>query len=119
MKASAQKVPTRFTAETMYEVPIPVVSVAWLPGSTAQEIERFKTRLLCQMFNEPENAALHQSLQLAAEEAASLAWLTPFPLLVLPILLDEKVQVARAQAARQERIRRRSQVIFAHSIQGD
>ena len=38
----------------------------------------------------------------------SLAWFTPFPLLVFPVLLEEKAEAARLQEARQRQIRRRS-----------
>ena len=45
----------------------------------------------------------------AANEAAALAWLTPFPLLVLPALLDEKAEAARRQAERQQTVTKRGQ----------
>lgn len=51
----------------------------------------------------------------AAEEAASLAWASPFPLLVLPELVKEKVAAARAQAERQARIWRQSTALLAEA----
>ncbi len=48
------------------------------------------------------------ALQHAANDAASMAWASGFPLLVFPELLEERVSVARDQAARQDHIRRRS-----------
>jgi hypothetical protein len=49
----------------------------------------------------------------ASHEAASLAWATDYPLLVFPGLLEEKVELARCRAARQEYIRRRSAALLA------
>jgi hypothetical protein len=46
------------------------------------------------------------------EAAASLAWLTPYPLLILPVLLEEKAREARRQAQRQSDIQNRSETIL-------
>jgi len=43
-------------------------------------------------------------LRRAANEAAALAWVTTFPLLVFPVLFEEKTALAVRQAARQARI---------------
>jgi hypothetical protein len=47
-------------------------------------------------------------LRRAADDAASLAWTTPFPLLVLPELFSEKAAEACVQSQRQRDIRQRS-----------
>jgi hypothetical protein len=47
----------------------------------------------------------------AADEAASIAWATTYPLLVLPVLLEEKLSVARRKAELQRSIYLRSQAI--------
>ncbi len=52
-------------------------------------------------------------LRRAANEAAALAWLTPYALLVFPTLLEEKAQAARHQTLRQAGIRRRSRNLLA------
>jgi hypothetical protein len=44
----------------------------------------------------------------AANEAAALAWVTGYPLLVFPGLFDEKVDTALARAARQQCVIRRT-----------
>jgi len=44
----------------------------------------------------------------AANEASALAWTTPFPLLMLPGLLEEKVRSARRQAEQQKIVFKRS-----------
>ena len=40
----------------------------------------------------------------AANEAAALAWATLYPLLVFPVLFEEKIEAALRQAERQARI---------------
>ena len=47
-------------------------------------------------------------LRRAADDAASLAWTTPFPLLVLPELFSEKAAEACVRSQRQRDIRQRS-----------
>ena len=44
----------------------------------------------------------------AANDAAALAWTTPYPLLLFPVLLEEKAAAGRIQALRQKGIRQRS-----------
>jgi hypothetical protein len=44
-------------------------------------------------------------LRRAANEAAGLAWFTPFPLLFFPGLLEEKARAALRQGARQRYVR--------------
>ncbi len=55
---------------------------------------------------------LNAPLRRAANEAASLAWVTPFPLLFFPTLLEEKARTARRQQARQKRIRQQSRTLL-------
>ena len=76
------------------------------------ELERFKRRLLRELLNQNTNPELTAPLRRAANEAAALAWLTPYPLLVFPALLEEKVQRARQQNLRQARIRQRSRKLL-------
>jgi hypothetical protein len=83
------------------------------PATQETELEQLKQRLLDQLLSEdhePEFAAL---LRHAANEAASLAWATPYPLLVFPALAEEKTQAARRQIIRQRRIHRRSRILLA------
>ena len=61
------------------------------------------------------NADLATRYHRAAAEAATLAWMTPYPLLVLPVLLEEKLHTARLEAERQKEIRGRSQVLMARA----
>lgn len=79
-------------------------------------LEALKERLLRRSLEAPEARGLTERLRWAAEDAASLAWATAFPLLVLPELVEEKLEAARRQAARQERIRRRSAALLARTV---
>ena len=74
-----------------------------------------KERLLRVHLARTESDALKPAVQRAADEAASLAWATPYPLLVLPELVEEKVAAARAQAERQARIYRQTAALFAEA----
>ena len=58
---------------------------------------------------------LQVGLRRAAAEAESLAWLTPAPLLVLPVLFEEKVREARFYATRQAELRESSREWLALS----
>src|SRR5262245_31466317 len=49
----------------------------------------------------------------AVGEAEALAWSTPYPMLFLPELVEEKVAAARTYASRQESILRRQQQALA------
>ena len=51
---------------------------------------------------------LNVLIRRAANEASAIAWTTPFPLLVLPTLLEEKVRRARRQAEHQKAVFKRS-----------
>jgi hypothetical protein len=67
--------------------------------------EHLKAGLVKQLLGETSNASAHKTLNLAANEAAALAWTTPYPLLVLPALLSEKASEVRQHRLRQEQIR--------------
>ena len=84
---------------------------AW-SQSTVSALERLKGRLLEERLRECPDSIVHRYLRRAAEEAASLAWITPWPLLVLPVLLAEKFDQACRQAQRQREIRNRSRAIM-------
>lgn len=80
------------------------------------ELEQLKHRLLSGMLNETPEPRYNAPLRRAANDAASLAWATEYPLLFLPVLLEEKAQVARKQARREERIQARSRLIIYRAI---
>jgi hypothetical protein len=77
------------------------------------ELERLKNRLLREKLDdvwEPEKNSL---LRRAANEAASLAWVSPYPLLVFPLLFEEKVAAELARLERQERVYQVSRDLLA------
>ena len=105
MKAEYRRVPTRFGPETRFELrPAPL---APFRATEPTELERLKNRLLLERLEETE-PGLGAYLRRAANEAAALAWVTAFPLLVFPGLFEEKAAVAARQVERQDNIRRRS-----------
>ena len=103
MNAKYQRVPTRFAPETQFEVPA-------VPFRARQEteLERLKNRLLQELLQETPDAELNAPLRHAANEAAALVWTTPYPLLFLPALMEEKARSARLQTTRQAHMRARS-----------
>jgi len=76
------------------------------------ELERLKGRLLQDQFARSTDLREYVGLRRAGEAATSLAWLTPYPLLVLPVLLEEKAKEARQEAERQSNIKNRSETIL-------
>ena len=100
------KVPTRFGPETRFEVR----PAAAAPFRAIQEtkFERLKSRLLREVLGDLTGPGLNVGVRRAANEAAALAWVTPFPLLVFPALFEEKAETAMLQAERQASVRQRS-----------
>jgi hypothetical protein len=101
------KVTTRFQPETHFEV-VPVPAVPFR-GTRETELDRLKARLLQEWLAQTADEQLYAPLRRAANEAAGLAWFTPFPLLFFPSLLEEKARTALRQGARQRYIRDRSE----------
>ena len=104
-------VPTRFSPETRFELrPAPP---APFRATQETEFERLKGRLLAEQLQAAAVAALNAPLRRAANEAAALAWVTRFPLLVFPVLFAEKTAEAVRQAERQTRIYAHSRELIA------
>ena len=72
------------------------------------ELEELKLRLLRQLLADATNNLENTMLRRAANDAASLAWLTKYPLLVFPTLLEEKAKTALLQARKQAHVTQRS-----------
>jgi len=77
------------------------------------ELEQLKRHLLEQQLDRVADEQEKVWLVRAAEDAASVAWSTAYPLLVLPALLEEKARQARDQFNRQLEISSRSQSVLA------
>jgi len=109
MNTNYRRVPARFGPETRFEVtPLPAA-----PFRATQEtrLEELKNELLrAALYERPE---LGGYVRRAANEAAALAWITPYPLLVFPALFEEKAGTALLQAERQKSVRRRSLELLA------
>jgi hypothetical protein len=104
----------RFDDETRFEIrplaPVP------MRGTAEDELEQLKARLVGPLLAPAAEPELNTALQRAANEAASVAWFTPFPLLVFPTLLEEKAADAIHQQARQREILARTQGLLEEAI---
>lgn len=112
MNTYYRKIPARFGPETRFAV----ATTPPAPFRVTQETEldRLKNRLLARVLTEATEPKANGYVRRAANEAAALAWVTPYPLLVFPGLFEEKADAALLQAERQERVRRQSrELLFA------
>ena len=111
MNTKYRRVPTEFGPETRFDVkPAPPA-----PFRAVQEdhFERLKTRLVEKRLETLWEPGLNARVRRAANEAEALAWVTPYPLLVFPVLFAEKTEAALLVADRQREIRQRSRELFA------
>lgn len=99
MKTKYRKLAARFGPETRFAL-TPVVTVPFR-ATLNDDLERLKDRLLRELLRETPKPQLNPLLRRAANEATALAWTTPYPLLVLPVLLEEKAEDARRYARHQ------------------
>jgi len=110
MNMNKTTVPTEFGPESRFELrPVPP---APFRATRESEFERLKDRLLAEQLDgaTPE---VNVPLRRAANEAAALAWVTFYPLLVFPVLFEEKTAAALRQAQRQARIYTDSRELLA------
>ncbi len=106
MNEDTVKVPTYFGEETRFEVrPVAAVPLRELQES---RFERLKSQLLRDQLDELWEPEFSAWLRRAANEAAAVAWLTPYPLLVFPALFEEKAVAAVRRAANQASVYERS-----------
>jgi hypothetical protein len=110
MKRLSQKVPIRFVPTERFAVkPVPA---APFRAVELDALDRFKDRLVRKLLNTTTDAELHSRIRRAANDAASLAWMTGYPLLFFPLILEERIAMARRQARRQRDIRQRSRMMI-------
>jgi hypothetical protein len=114
MNTNYNRVRTQFAPETRFEV-TPVPSVPFR-GVRETELERLKNRLLLQLLNETARPEFNALFRRAANEAAGLAWLTPYPALVFPGLFEEKARAALGRGLHQEQVRQRSLELLAETV---
>jgi hypothetical protein len=111
MNENYRRVPTKFAPETGFEVrPAPP---APFRARQEAELERLKARLLSEQLALRLAPTLEAQLRRAAAEAAALAWVTRYPLLVFPALFEEMTDAASLRAERQEQVRERSRDLLA------
>lgn len=107
MKETNRQVPARFARDVRFDV-----KTTPFRAEQTGELEQLKNRLLKQLLDEAPDADQVLLLRRAANEAAALAWITRFPLLLFPELLQEKIRAARRQCERQARVRQRSRKLL-------
>src|SRR5579862_1350378 len=103
MKETTKRVRTRFARDVRFDV-----KTTPFRAEITSDLERLKNRLLREWLEKTANPEENVLLRRAANDAAALAWVTKYPLLLFPTLLEEKVRAALVQLKRQARIRRRS-----------
>jgi len=81
-------VTTRFEPETRFEVGSFALAPVPVRGPAESKLEELKARLLRPLLAPAMEPELTTALRRAANEAASVAWFTPFPLLFFPTLLE-------------------------------
>jgi hypothetical protein len=99
MNTRKKRIPTRFAPETRFDVG--ATPAASFRAIVETELERLQARLLRELLNRTENPDLNLMYRHASRETAALAAATGFPLLVLPLLFEEKAEAARHYAERQ------------------
>jgi len=101
MNRYTTRVPAEFGPETRFEVR--PTAAAPFRATRETDFERLKTRLLTERLADA-GPDLNAPLRRAANEAAALAWVTFYPLLVFPVLFEEKTNAAMRHAERQARV---------------
>ena len=90
MNPNKTKVPTVFGPETRFRVtPVPNVPL-WV--TREQRFELLKERLLRECLDQMPEPEANSQIRRAANEAAAVALVTCYPLLVFPTLFEEKVE---------------------------
>lgn len=106
MKTKKTRLAAEFAPETRFELrPVPP---APFRANLETEFERLKNELLDEQLYLAGDAELYAPLRRAANEAAALAWATLFPMLLFPVLFEEKIESNVRQAKRQARILKRN-----------
>lgn len=107
MNTTCRRLKARFAAPTRFDAP----AVAAVPfrGMVENDLEQLKERLLWCELQRADSVEANVLLRRAANDAVALAWLTPYPLLLLPELFQEKAREMRVKARRQARIREQTE----------
>jgi hypothetical protein len=111
MNKTTTKIRAKFGPETRFE-PRPTPTAPFR-ATQETEFERLKNRLLTETLLNTAKPELNTALRRAANEAAALAWVTFYPLLLFPVLFEEKIRLALRQAERQAQIYSKSPELVA------
>jgi len=103
MNAKHRRIETRFEPETRFD--LTPVSGAPFRAVFQDQFDRLKDRLLTASLDIVWEPKLGSELRRAANEAAALARLTAYPLLVFPILFEEKAQETLRKASPHKSVR--------------
>ena len=71
----------------------------------ADQLGKLKDQMLTRLLTKTSDPALKARYRWAAEDAAALAFVTPWPSLFFPVLFAEKASEAQVRARRQSRIK--------------
>jgi len=114
MKKRNDTVTTEFAENTRFTLPIlNTPTPANYRGVLDKELDRLKDKLLTNELARTSNLEANILLRRAANDAVAIVWLTPYPLLLLPTLFEEKARMARRAAGKQAVIRERSGDLLA------
>ena len=90
MNANYSRVPTEFAPEIRFDVtPVPV---APFRATLETRFDHLKEQLLMERLGQLKDRGFNSQVRRAANEAAALALVTPYPLLLFPSLFEERTQ---------------------------
>jgi hypothetical protein len=111
MTNTKTKVPARFGPEVRFEVKPRAAVLA--NAELGHRFALLKDWMLSQSVEQAEDLSVLGLLRRAANEAAALAWTTPYPLLVYPILFEEVASVLKHRLERQEWVTQTTRELLA------
>jgi hypothetical protein len=111
MNKKRKQVPAEFAPETRFE--LRPATAEPFRATRESEFERLKSGLLAQQLERVDEIKFTAPLRRAANEAAAVAWATGFPLLIFPVLFEEKTGAALGRAERQAAIYTNSRELLA------
>ncbi len=110
LNTNQRRVPMRFDRQTRFKLK-PRFAL-WSDAQAQSAFEHLKVRLMTPVLDEASDPDLQRQLRLAANEAAAVAWTTPYPLLILPVLLQEKAAEAHQYVLRREQVQDATQLFM-------
>lgn len=107
------KIPTEFEPDVRFVLSpsFPVV----FKGNVEDELERLKNRMLREKLEKAE-PEIYAPLRRAANEAASIAWSTTYPLLVFPLLFEELAAKAVRFFKKQNEIKEKTAELIYETV---